>query len=91
MTSPDCDHCASLKWMCISCGMSIFTKNFQKNIDDGVIAVYCGCCDHMFVCAGCYKLTPDYVVWDQQFGDEHSIIDLVPESTIFSEIFEILR
>ena len=75
-----CQECSSNTWSCLSCGTTISMKNFQTNKDE-LVAAYCNCCEHVFVCKKCYHITPDLDVWEDQFEPEHCMIDLHSEIT----------
>jgi len=81
-----CQKCSSKTWMCLSCGMEIPTGTFNRR-KSTTIAVYCNCCEHAFVCRKCYSLTPDFDIWEDQFGPEHCIIDLVEEPMSLNSSF----
>jgi hypothetical protein len=76
-----CENCESKDWLCISCGTKISTRAFHRYVDTSV-AILCECCDHSYVCRKCYALTPDFKVWNEVFGEEHSIINLMSNDEI---------
>ena len=77
-----CKDCSSEFWECLSCGTTIPTGLFNRK-KFSLVAMYCDCCEHCFVCKKCYTLTPEFDIWDDQFGSDHCMVSLVEEPIVF--------
>jgi hypothetical protein len=75
-----CSRCKNKYWHCLGCNNKITHMDFNNTFKDNsqsIVAVYCDCCDHNFVCKRCYDKNPGYAYWKSVFGNSHSVYDLI--------------
>lgn len=63
-------------WICLGCHAALPVNEFERRFGEEV-AIYCDCCDHMYICHKCYNETPKYDYWRPRFGPSHAVRNVV--------------
>lgn len=81
-----CSMCDRKEWTCVGCKGEILIGEWFKHFTTSV-SMYCDCCDHKFVCTGCYVTRPrNFVSWSMKFGRCHNVVDVATGETTVNKV-----
>lgn len=68
-------------------------RDFKINYNDYKsvpIAMSCDCCNHNFVCLGCWDKYQHYDYWNPKFGKDHGIINHITGQSRLSDFLKMM-
>lgn len=72
-----CPKCNKKEWTCLNCTKKVDIQEFNLKLrnksGNQLIALYCNCCQHKFICMKCYLISPTYKKWRKYF-DENDLV-----------------
>jgi len=83
-----CSSCKTKNWTCLNCKNIIAVGDWVNKFKSEV-AVYCGCCNHQYVCKFCYTSLgskSSFNYWAPKFGKGHAVKDLMSGESKLSHV-----